>query len=110
METHWSEVVHNLLESAAIIVGGAWIIYRFGISREQYPKLQLDVDISLIGVHQDEYLVELCATVENKGSVRQTIKDFRFDLRALMTDTPVTTKNDYINNQVEFSKTLILDK
>jgi hypothetical protein len=110
MDTHWSEIVKNLTESAAILVGGIWTIYRFGLSRERYPKLQLDIDVSLIGIHHDEYIIELCATVENKGLARQRIKDFRFDLRALMLDTPINMDNEWINNQLQFSRTIILDK
>ena len=110
METHWSEIVKNLVESAAILVGGFWTIYRFGLFRERYPKLQLDIDVSFVGIHHNEYIIELCATIENKGLARQRIQDFRFDLRALKFDTAINMNNEWINQQLEFSETLILDK
>lgn len=110
MQTHWSEVVKNLMTAVAIIIGGVWTIYRFGLFREGRPKLQLDIELLLIGIHQDKYIVELCSIIENKGLVRQPIKQFKFDLRALFPNTPINLNNNWINNQVEFSETFILDK
>ena len=110
MDTHWSEIVENLMTAIAILIGGGWTIYRFGIFREGHPKLQLDIELSLTGLHKDKYIIELCAIIDNKGLIRQPIKEFRFDLRALLSTTPVNIDNNWINYQIEFSKTFILDR
>ncbi len=80
MDTEWSEIIKNVVTTIAILIGGAWTIYRFGINRERHPKLQFDLLLNVLGKTEQHYIVELTATIENKGLTRLYIEDFIFHL------------------------------
>lgn len=76
----WSEVINNLFTGFAIIVAGFWTLWRFGLFRERFAKMEFNLNCKLIGeASENNYIIELIATMENKGSVRQTIKRWTFD-------------------------------
>lgn len=64
----------------AILLGGTWTIWRYLLQREGNAKIQFNVDLKVVGVLKDSYIVEVIAIVENKGSVRLYVDDFKFDL------------------------------
>jgi hypothetical protein len=99
-----TEIVKNILTSIAILVGGGWTFWRFVLQREGNSKIQFNVDLKVIGVHKDKFIVEVIAMVENKGLVRHYVNDFRFDLLYLSDKQDIVEGDESINKQVLFEK------
>lgn len=76
----WAESFKNIIEGLAVIIGGVWALYRFGLFREKYPSMEIYNGINYIGENSLEYLLELYCIVENKGKVRKWIAPFDFEL------------------------------
>ena len=93
--------LESLVTIGAIIVGAYFAYVKWVRRAEHNPRLEFSVDISFVGVHQDMWLVELLAHVENKGLVRHSITEFTFDLRGLDPEDPVKQGDSKINEQVE---------
>ena len=83
----------------AAVVGGIWAIVKVRKRREHAPRISFDVDINLVGIQNDHWLVELVANVNNRGLVRHEIKEFTFDLRGLFEGDTLEDGSDKINNQ-----------
>jgi len=66
-------------------------IYR---RREDHPRIEFEVDVRVIGIHKNFYLVELLAYIDNKGLIAFKLEpeDFYFSLFALMAKDEI----DYI--------------
>lgn len=96
--------LQSLITITAILIAGAWTLYRFGISREQYPKLQFDLHLNQLGISRDKQVVELVATITNKGIARQYIRDFRFNILTFDDETPFDMTDGKIENRLKFNK------
>jgi hypothetical protein len=59
---------------AAIVVGGIWAFYRFGLRREREPALGIDLSFTTVPYNSTSYLVAFDLTLANKGSVRLRAK------------------------------------
>jgi hypothetical protein len=100
---HWSEITKNIVETAAFIIGGVWVYWRFFLNREDESKLELDLEIKVIAVSdQGEYIVELTASLTNKGLVRHHVEDFNFDLFYLLKTDNLNHGPDVIDNELEY--------
>ena len=97
-----SEIIENLATALAIIIGGGWTLWRFGLFRERFAKMEFNLDCRFIGKSGNDYLIEIIATMENKGSVRQTIKKFTFDLLLFNETNVIDETIKKINYQVNF--------
>lgn len=97
-----SEFIKNILEGTAILGAATWTIFRFGIFRERYAKIEFNLECRYIGLTDDSIVLELIAVIENKGLVRQTIKEWTFDLLLFMNDDSVDESEQKINYQVKF--------
>lgn len=78
--TDWTDTFKNIIEVIAIIIGGGWALYRFGLFRERFPSMEIVNGINYVGENSTEYLLELYCIVENKGKVRKWIAPFDFEL------------------------------
>lgn len=96
--------LQSIITITAILIAGAWTLYRFGISREQYPKLQFDLHLNQLGISRDKQVVELVATITNKGIARQYIRDFRFNILTFDDATPFDMADGKIENRLKFNK------
>lgn len=76
----------HIVTGIGIVVGGVWVLYRFGSFRERFPSMELNNNIVYIGESNTECLFELRCTVENKGKVRKWLAPFDFDLLFLTSD------------------------
>jgi hypothetical protein len=72
--------ISSLITILALITAGAWTLYRFGISRERFPKLQFELQMNQLGIIRDKHIIELVAIIRNKGLARQYIRHFRFSI------------------------------
>jgi hypothetical protein len=98
------EFIKNFIEILAILIGGGWAFWRFILQREAHSKIQFNLDLRVLGIQKDKYIVEIIAIVENKGLVRHYINDFRFDLLYLSKEHKVIEGDRKINRQVQFIK------
>ena len=65
-----------VFKCVAIIVGAVWILFKFIRTRENHPKIELTVDLRVIGRHQDKIIIEVIIDLLNKGLVRHYINSF----------------------------------
>jgi hypothetical protein len=84
---HISKGLESVATVVAFIVGAIWTYRRFIYQGENNPKVAFDVDMRFIGCHNDQWLVEAAAIIENKGLVRQTIRSMKYELRAIRDET-----------------------
>lgn len=97
----------HLITIFALIAAGVWTLYRFGIAREQYPKLQFDLNLVQLGMSRDKHVVELVAMITNKGIARQYIHDFRFNILYFDDTMPFDLTDPKIEKRLKFHE---LDK
>lgn len=96
--------ISSIVTIVALLLAGIWTLYRFGIAREQYPKLQFDLHLNQLGASRDKQVVELVATITNKGIARQYIRDFRFNILTFDDLTPFDMSDGKIENRLKFNK------
>ena len=96
--------ISSLVTILALVLAGVWTLYRFGIAREQYPKLQFDLKVKSQGTSRDKKIVELIAVITNKGLARQYIKGFRFNILTFDDNTPFDMTDVRIEKRLKFNK------
>ena len=92
--------LQSLATVIAIAAGGWWTYIRFVREREAVPRIQFTVAVRVIGQQASSWIVELLALVDNKGKVRHTIREFRFDLRYLNEGDQIAAGGPKIGEQV----------
>jgi hypothetical protein len=83
---NWKDVtagIQSVVTAAALLGGGWWALARFWREREGALRIQFDLAVRFIGYRVEIWLVELIATLENKGKIRHKIKEFTFQLSYL---------------------------
>jgi hypothetical protein len=95
-------LVQSLITIVAIAVGGAWAYAKFIYRREKEPRAEFTVDLDFVGTQGNSWLVEVSASVENKGLVRHPVKDFKLTLRYLCEDDPIRDGDEKVKFQVVF--------
>lgn len=96
--------IQSLITIIAIVLAGAWTLFRFGIAREQYPKLQFELQLNKLGTSRDKIIVELIAVITNKGIARQYIKGFRFNILTFDDEMPFDMSDPKIEKRLKFKK------
>jgi len=99
-----SEVIKNLAEATAIVFGGGWAFYKFILLREKHSKTELKLELEILGIQKDSIIVELVAICHNKGSVREYIDTFTFELLLLSKNDNISLGDKEILNQLVFKK------
>ncbi len=94
----------SIITISAIILAGIWTLYRFGITRERYPKLQFELGMTKLGTSRDKNIVEFVATITNKGLTRQYITDFKFRVLYYDDTMPFDMSDEEIEKQLKFNK------
>lgn len=82
-------------------MGGIWVYRRYIRQQERYPNVEFTADVQFIGVQGEYWIVELTATLENKGKARHRMKDLAFDLNGIERAHSVHT-SDRWGGQVDF--------
>lgn len=96
--------ISSLFTISALVLAGIWTLYRFGIAREQYPKLQFDLKLKILGASRDKKIVELIAVISNKGIARQYIHGFRFNILTFDDNMPFDMSDTKIEKRLKFNK------
>ena len=78
--THLASGVESIVTVLALLVGGAWTYRRFVKRREEYPKLAFDPVIRFVAEAEQVWMAEVVAQIENKGEVRQIIRDLKYEI------------------------------
>lgn len=94
----------DLLTCLAILIGGAWALWRFVLMREGHAKIQFDVEIVFHGESGNQILVEVVAIIHNKGTVRQRIRDIGFKLYVLKKGELFIQGDKKIGHNIRFTK------
>lgn len=101
---HIFEAIESVVTVFAIAIGGIWAYIRFSRTREDHPKIQMDLDLEFIGIEGNRIIIECQATIENKGIVRHEISEFTFDLLHFSPNDEYRRGGEKVNNQVFFQK------
>lgn len=100
----WDSICKRFEEVAsgfAVIIGGSWVLYSFILQRERHPKINFSCSINFIGKHQEEWLIEIVAILNNVGKAQHVMKSLTFDLNGIYPQE--TFKEvDRWNKQVDF--------
>jgi hypothetical protein len=101
----WTELaggIESIVKTIAILTGGGWVFLRYVYQGEFKRRVEFNVDVNFVSIHQDVWLVELIASVENKGLVTHQIADFSFKLRCLFPEDAVEVTGRKANFQTNF--------
>ncbi len=86
--------LESYVKIAAIIVGAVWAWRRFFREREACPLISFDISANFVGLHRNQWLVEVTARIENKGRVQHTLKDFTIEIRSLHAKDTLTDSDE----------------
>jgi hypothetical protein len=100
---NWAEFAQSALTALALFVGGIWAYFKFVLRQEQYPHIETSADINFIGKHEDYWVIELIAWIENKGTAQHKMSEFDFDLYHLLPHDFLEEKEQF-GGQVEFPR------
>jgi len=103
---NWKNVaaaLQSIATIASFIIGGIWVYLRFIRQQEKYPNIEFLADIEFLGFQNDWWLVEIIASIENKGKAQHKMNEFRFDLNALYPDDPIEVSKKW-GGQVNFPR------
>lgn len=107
--TYWknvAEIASDLLSAGAIIVGGVWVWYRFGRTREDHPKVEFTIDFRPIETSGEHIVAGIACILVNRGTVRHSLSSFTFDLFVRRKGAPVVRGDEKIRGQVRLEKVL----
>lgn len=93
--------IQSIATVASFIVGGIWVYSKYIRQQERYPNIEFSADVQFIGNQGGDWLVEVIASIENKGKTQHKMEEFSFDLNALEKDTEILTSEKW-GNQVDF--------
>jgi hypothetical protein len=95
-------VIESIVKIIAIVIGGGWAFWRYVYQGEFKRRVAFNVDVNFVAVHQDVWLVELLASVENKGLVTHEIEGFSFKLRCIFPEDALEETGKKANFQTNF--------
>ena len=101
-----AELAQIVIATLSIIIGAIWVVYRFILQKERFPKINFTTDINVIGKQGDSYIIELIAVIENIGKAQNKMSNFGFDLNAMLEDDKVQSKEKW-GGQIDFPHQLI---
>ncbi len=76
----WSDTVANAAQVLAIVVGGGWALWKFGLNREEWPRATLEQAIAKQPLDQERSLLRVLVGVKNAGNVLIDIEVVRVDV------------------------------
>jgi hypothetical protein len=76
----WSDVASSLAQVLAIVVGGGWALWKFGLHREEWPRATVEQAITRQSLDDQHLLLRVLVTVKNAGSVLIDMEEVRVDV------------------------------
>lgn len=101
----WSQLFEFLgkaVTAAAAVVGTWWAFEKWRRRDEHFPRVFFEVSANFLGSNDDHVLVELLATLENKGVVPLKIRNFSFKLFGLRATDPWVRGGNEMRGQLRF--------
>jgi hypothetical protein len=86
----------------AVVIAGFLAYRRYRARESSYARIETSAEISFIGQQDNFWIVELKATLNNKGNVQRRIHGFRFDLDAIHADDAIDVSKKW-GGQVNFA-------
>lgn len=97
----YATVLQSIATVISFIIGGIWVYMKYIRQQEKYPHIEFFADINFVGKQQGFWIVELIASIENKGKVQHKINEFGFDLNALYCEDKIDVSQEW-GGQVNF--------
>lgn len=88
------------------IAAAVWVVTQFLLRRESAPGAELELHVDFVARQQGQFLIEISATLANRGFVQQRYGDFRLVVRYLMPDDPIADGGERLFHQVRFPHTI----
>lgn len=88
------------------VVAVIWVATQFILRREIVPTSDLELDLLFAGRQDDQLLVEISATLANRGFVRHRYYDFRIVVRYMLPDDSIRDGDERLHHQVRFPHTI----
>jgi hypothetical protein len=101
----WSnlfELLGKTVSVLAAVAGGWWAIEKWRKRDEHFPRVFFEVGANFVGIKDGQVLVELVATLENKGVVPLRVRHFTFKLLGLKTSDQLNRGGAEIRGQLRF--------
>jgi len=95
-----------LVSTLAALAGVWWGFEKWRRRDEHFPRVYFEVGVNFLGVKDSEIVVELIATIENKGVVPLKIRNFSFKLLGLSESDRLQKGSASIRGQINFPNLL----
>lgn len=86
--------ISAVASASAIVIGGAWAYWKFGLHQERTPRAEFDLSAEFTGLQNGVWLIEISARLANKGKVRHQVTDATLNVRYLTVADRVTESTE----------------
>jgi len=100
------ELIGKAVTGAAALAGAWWAFEKWLKRDEHFPRMFFEVTAAFLGVQDGQHVVEVVATLENKGVVPLKIKNFGFILRGLRASSQLKRGDQSVRGQLLFPDVL----
>lgn len=83
-------------------VAAIWVVVQFLLHRDAQPGAELNIDVVVGGRQDGQLLIEVRATLANRGLVRHPYRDFRLVVRYLLPTDAIVDGDERVSRQVHF--------
>lgn len=97
------EYVGKIVSLIAALSGFYWAFEKWLRREEHFPRINLDIDATVIDQNNDKIIFNIVATLENKGVVPLKISKFICELRGIKATDPLELGGENIRYQLNFS-------
>lgn len=104
--TKFFEVFGKVISFIAAFAGGLWAFEKWRKRDEHFPRVYFEVGVNFIGNKDGQVVVELLATLENKGVVPLKIRQFTFKLLGIKDEDHIVRGGKEIREQLQFKHIL----
>lgn len=87
-------------------VAAIWLFAHFFLRREAEPGAELALDVYFVGRQDAKRLIEVVATLANRGFIRHRYDNFRVNVRYLMPDDPIADGEEKLGHQLTMPHTI----
>ena len=100
------ELLGKAVATGAAIAGAWWAVEKWRRREEHFPRVYFEVSVIFLGTKDEHVVVELIATLENKGLVPLKIRNFSFKLLGLKVTDQLARGGEEIRGQLLFPNLL----
>ena len=93
--------LQGIATALSFLIGGCWVYRKYIHQQEKYPNVEFSANIDFIGKKSNYWIVEITATIENKGKAQHKMQLFEFDVNALYENDEVNVNVNW-GGQVDF--------